>query len=99
MVEIMSGVMAVTTLRESGHHACGMGNTVAVLAFRDHPVHCLMAVCTGECLVLRAAGGEQREGVCVARAAVLGRDIGCVGHGLRHVCLVAFLAIRSRHVG
>jgi len=91
--------MAVTTFREFGHHACGMGSTMAVLALGDRLMHCLMAERTGECLMLGAASREQREGIRVARAAVFGRDVSCIGHSLRHVCLVAFLAIRNSHIG
>ena len=90
--------MAVTAFRESGHHACGMGNPMAVLALGDHLMHCLMTERTGECLVLGTAGGEEREGIRVARAAVFGRDVCCIGHCLRHVRLVAFLAIRNGHI-
>lgn len=74
----MSRIMAVAAFRESGHHACGMGSTVAVLALGDHLMHSLMAERTGECLMLGAAGGEKREGIRVARAAVLGRDVCCI---------------------
>ena len=76
-----------------------MGNPMAVLALGYHPVHCLMAERTGERLVLGGAGGEQREGVRVARAAVFGRDVRCIGYCLGHVRLVAFLAIRNCHIG
>jgi len=72
---------------------------MAVLALGHHLVHCLMAECAGERLVLGTAGGEKREGVRMARTAVFGRDVRCIGHCLRHVCLVAFLAIRSCHIG
>jgi len=91
--------MAITAFRESGHHACGMGNTMAVLALGDHLMHSLVAERTGECLMLGAAGGEKCEGIRVARAAVFGRNVCCIRHGLRHVCLVAFLAIRNCHIG
>lgn len=94
----MSSIMAIAAFRESGHHACGMGSTMAVLAFGYHLMHCLMTERTGERLMLGAAGGEKCEGIRVARAAVFGRDVCCIRHGLRHVCLVAFLAIRNRHI-
>lgn len=95
----MGSIMAVTAFRESGHHACGMGNTMAVLALGYHFMHCLMAERAGKRLMLGAAGGEKRKGIRVARAAVLRRDVCCIGHGLGHVRLVAFLAIRNCHVG
>ena len=94
----MGSIMAVTAFRESGHHGCGMANTMAVLALGDHLMNCLMAERTGECFVLGAAGGKKREGILVTRAAVFGRNVCCIGHGLRHVSLVAFLTIRTCHI-
>ena len=90
--------MTVTAFLESGHHTCRMRCPMAVLAFGYHLMHYLMAERTGECLMLGAAGGEKCEGIRVARAAVFGRDVCCIRHCLRHMSLVAFLAIRNCHI-
>jgi len=90
--------MAIAAFRESGHHARSMGSTMAALTLGHHLMHCLMAERTGERLMLGAAGGEKCEGIRVARAAVFGRDVCCIRHCLRHMSLVAFLAIRNCHI-
>ncbi len=99
MVQVVRDIVAVAALVEFGHHSGRMRRAVTVGTFRDHLVLCLVAESAGEGLVFCGTCGKQIERLFMACAAVFGRHIGCVGDDLRHVWLMATLAVGVHHVG
>jgi hypothetical protein len=91
--------VAVSASREFGHDACRMLLSMAILAFRDHFVLILMTGRARQCTVLCL--GRREEIICfaVACSAIYGSRISRVRHDLRHVRLMALLAVGRGHVG
>lgn len=99
VVEVMGEVMAIMAFREFRHHRRGMRDFVAAPAIRDHLVLSGMAECAGQFLMLVIARAQQVQYFFVACPAILVGDIRAVSHDRRLVGLVAFFAVRLRHLG
>jgi len=97
VVQVVGDIVAFAAFRELPHHSGRMGRAMAVLAIGDHLVFFLMAEGTGQGRVFCLAGCQEAECLAVAGAAILRSYVGGIGYILRHVCLVALLAIGRSH--
>ena len=89
----MRDAVAVSTFRELGQHCRRVWRAVTGLALRYHLVFSLMAGDASQVLVLELAGRKQFVSLLVTSGAVLGRGFVIIDNVLRHVCLVALLAV------
>ena len=91
--------MAISASREFGHDTCRMLLSVAILAFRDHFVLFLMTIGARQGRMLCLGRFEEVVWIAVACGAIYGTCIRSVGHDLRHMRLMALLAVSRHHIG
>ena len=99
VVDVMGDAVTVAALPELGHHPCRVRRPVAVLAFGYGLVFILVAEGAGQLRMLCLAGCKEAESLLMTGGTGLVGNGGGVGDGLRHVGLVALLAVGSSHLG
>lgn len=99
VVQIMGYVVTFLAAGELGHHPGGVRCAMTILAFGHHFVLGNVAGCAGELAVFRFAGNQHVKSFLVTCSALLRRGFRGVGNCFRHVCLVAFLAVRWDDIG
>ncbi len=98
VVQVVGDIVAHAAFRELLHDRRGMLVAMAVLAGRYHLVFRFVAGNARLGLMLGRRCRQESVGFRMAGRAILVRDIGAVGHHLRHVRLVALLAVRRSHL-
>jgi len=89
----MGDAVAITAIGELLMDAARMGSTVAIGTFGNHFVPLGMAGHAGNILVLIGAGHQQLIGGLVAGGTVGVGRFRAIGHGRRHMCLMADTAV------
>ena len=98
-VKVMSDIVAISALGETGQHTCRVRSTVAALAGRHCFVFVFMTGNTVDAFMLGIGFAVQLEGLFVAGSTHLVGGIGRIRYSGRHVSLVTTLAVSSNHIG
>jgi hypothetical protein len=99
VIEIMGYLMAVSAFRELRLDSCRVHISMTILAFRHCFMLVLMAVSAAKRVVTRLRRAQVFIRLLMAGGAVVGCDIGLVGHILRHMRSVAFVAVSRLDLG
>lgn len=94
----MRDIVAIAALGETSQHTSRMRCTMAALAGRDSLVFVFVAGNTVDALMLGICLAVQLKGLLVTCSTHLVGSVGRISNGCWHVCLVATLAISSRHI-